>query len=104
ARGGGAVGLGTAWPREAILQGESPNEPDAAYAYLRARRDEALRRAALFDVVVRHLRGPERAATGAVKDALFWTDVPADPDEAVAYLLRVKDEALAAREEEADAD
>ncbi|HLT46606.1 MAG TPA: HD domain-containing protein [Rubricoccaceae bacterium] len=99
-----AVGIAKAWIREAILEGEIPNEHDAAYAYLLARRDEALRRAALFDVVVRHLRGPERAATGAVKDALFWTDVPADPDEAVAYLLRVKDEALAAREEEADAD
>jgi poly(A) polymerase len=98
-----AVGLAKEWVREAILDGAIPNEHDAAYAYLLARKDEALRRAALFDAVVRRLPGPERAAAGALKDALLWGDVPAGPDDAVAYLMRVKDEALAAREDAADA-
>lgn len=92
-----AVGIAKAWIREAILDGDLPNEHDAAFAFLLARKDEALRRAALFDAVIRRLSGPERAATGAVKEALVWGDVPTDPDDAVAYLLRVKDEALAAR-------
>ncbi|MDX1419502.1 MAG: HD domain-containing protein [Rubricoccaceae bacterium] len=93
-----AVGIAKAWIREAILEGDIPNEHGAAYAYLLAHRDEALRRGALFDEVVRQLQGPERAATGAIKDAVFWGDVPAEPDAAVAFLMDVKDAALAARE------
>ena len=42
------------------------------------------------------VQGRERAATGALKDALFSGDVPPDHDAAVAYLMRVKDDALAA--------
>ena len=99
-----AVGLAKAWIREAILDGAIPNEHDAARAYLLDRKDEALRRAALFDEVVRALPGPERATAAALKDALLRDDVPAGHAEAVAYLLRVKDEALAAREEAADAE
>jgi poly(A) polymerase len=99
-----AVGLAKAWIREAILEGEIPNAHDAAYAYLLARKDEALRRAALFDAAVRRLEGPARAATGALKDAVYWGDVPADPAAAAAYLATVTDEALAARAEGPDAE
>ena len=101
---GVAVGIVKEWIREAILDGEIPNEHDAAFAYLLARKDEALRRARLFESVVRRLPGPERAATGALKDAVFWDDLPPDDADAEAYLRRVKDEALAARAEVADAD
>lgn len=95
---GVAVGILKEWVREAVLEGDVPNEHDAAWAYVLDHQDEALRRGALFDEVIRTLRGPERAAIGAVKDALFWDDLPDDPGAARAVLDRVKAETLAERE------
>ncbi len=80
--------------REAILEGEIPNEHDAAYAYMMDMKDEALRRGELFDEIVRDLKGPERAATGAIKEAIFNEDIPKDHDEAYRYLMSIKDEVL----------
>ncbi|MDT7856078.1 HD domain-containing protein [Rubrivirga sp. S365] len=94
---GVAVGMLKAWVREAVLDGEVPNEHDAAWAYVLARKDEAVRRGALFDDALRTLSGPERAATGAVKEALFWDDLPADDDAARAHVAAIKAAALAAR-------
>ena len=91
---GVAVGILKTWVREAILDGEVPNEHDAAWAYVLDRKDEALRRGALFDRAVRTLRGPERRAIGAVKEALFWDDVPSG-EAAHAWLDGVRDRALA---------
>ncbi|NNF56805.1 MAG: HD domain-containing protein [Rhodothermaceae bacterium] len=93
-----AVGILKTWIREAILDGELPNEHDPAFAYMLAHKDEALRRAALFDTMMQRLQGPERAATGAIKETLFTGDIPADHDAAVALLMDVKNDALAARE------
>ncbi len=90
-----AVGIVKEWIREAILEGTIPNEHDAAYAFMMERKDDALRRADLFDEVVRSLPADERAATGAIKEAVFWHDVPADSADALAYLHDVKAEALA---------
>ena len=95
---GVAVGIVKEWTREAILEGEIPNEHDAAYAYLMERKDEALRRADLFDEVVRSLDAEERAATGAIKEAVFWSDVPAEHAAALVYLGEVKAGALGSDE------
>jgi poly(A) polymerase len=52
--------------------------------------------------MVRRLEGPERAATGAIKDAVFNDpDLPDDRDAALQYLDRVKREAMAERKEPA---
>src|SRR5690606_17144394 len=91
---GVSIGIIKSAIREAILEGDLPNEHDAAYAYMLEIQDEALRRGELFDEVVRNLKGRERAATGAIKEALFSGDIPRDHDRAYAYLMSIKDAAL----------
>ena len=91
---GVAVGMLKEWVREAVLDGTVPNEHAPAWAYVLERKDEALRRGALFDETVRGLSGPEKRAVGAVKEALFWDDVPTGPDAARAWLRTVVDAAL----------
>ena len=92
---GVAVGMLKAWVREAILDGEIPNEAAPARAFVADRLDEARRREALFLAVVPALRGADRAAAGAVKDALFTANLPADDAEARAFVEAVRDAALA---------
>ncbi len=92
---GVAVGIAKAWIREAILEGDIPNEHDPAFAYLMQHKDEALRRAALFDAFMEALGPGEGRAIGAVKEALFWDDVPDDPGAARAWLDRIQQDALA---------
>jgi len=92
---GVAVGMLKEWVREAILDGAVPNEHDAAWAYVLERQAEAVRRGALFEEAIRGFSGPQRGAIGAVKDALFWGDVPEDAAEARAFVQRAVAEALA---------
>ena len=90
-----AVGMLKEWVREAVLEGEVPNEHGPAWAYVRERQAEAIRRGALFDAAIRSLSGAQKRAIGAVKDALFWDDVPEDDLEAEAFVRGVVERALA---------
>ncbi len=98
---GVAVGMLKAWVREAVLDGDVPNEAGPARAFVAGKLDEARRREALFLAVVPALRGADRAAAGPVKDALFTHDLPPGHAAALAHVLAVRDAALAARDAEA---
>ena len=91
---GVAVGMLKEWVREAVLDGTVPNEHAPAWAFVLERKEEAIRRGALFSETVRQLAGPEKQTVGAVKEALFWDDVPAGPEAARAWLRAVIDAAL----------
>lgn len=93
------VGIAKEAIREAILEGEIPNEYEPAFAFLMARKDETLRRGRIFHHVIRRLRGHEKVAIGTIKEHIFFGQLPVDDEEAIAQLMLIKDEMLAERVE-----
>jgi poly(A) polymerase len=89
-----AVGILKGIIREAILDGDIPNNHKDAFDLMMANKSEAIRRGELFTRVIGALQGPEKRAIGAIKEAVMGHNLPSTDPEADLFLETVKRQCL----------